>query len=440
MKTLSKLMILLMIIGFVQTGNTQAQSLKDLRNKAKNVKLKKKKVKTTETKTNTTTTTKTSEVKKEEVVVERSLLEKVTEEQAKIIAENKIRIKTDEVYDPADSDLAAHLTFSTDFSKASDNLSYTGKDCIYAHLKMDKKISDLIAKTYKNKNVSNYSIKYYVKVDDGSASQNHKSIQEEAFFNLIYDATEISFPVIADESFYDRIINKHKKDGEFVGMYDEADAYKDILSRSIFSNAISKFGRLSVGEHKVEIELEIGAMYGSKYVFNKNIKGVFMLTIDKESTQRYSQIYTNLNDAYNKYKVEEADARMYAKERHEKRRVAKMTPEEKELYEKEEYDKFIKDRNAVMDDYAANPSEASDNEYTIYVKNNNSGVSVRIIVKDSRGSEDIYTITHNQTQKLSLWKGQNYIILVYGQSAAKSTARKVATVSEKNDGQTINVK
>ena len=305
---------------------------------------------------------------------------------------------------------------------------------------MDKNISGLVAKTYKNKNVSNYSIKYYVKVDDGSASQNHKAIHEEAFFNLIYDATEISFPVIADEGFYDKIIDKHKKDGEFVGMYDEADAYKDILSRSIFSNAIKKFGRLSVGEHKVEIELEIGAMYGSKYIFNKNIKGVFMLTVDEESAQRYSLLYKNLNDAYNKYKIEEPDARRNAEERYEKRQVAKMTPKEKELYEKKRQEEYIKDRNAVMDDYAENPSEAGANEFTINVKNNNSGVSVRIIERSSRGSENIYTISPNQTKKLSLYKGQKYTILVFGQSAAKSTARKVTTVSQSNDGQTINVK
>ena len=57
MKTIRKLMILFLIIGFVQTGNIEAQSWKDLKNKAKKLKVNKKK--TTPTKTNTTTTTKT---------------------------------------------------------------------------------------------------------------------------------------------------------------------------------------------------------------------------------------------------------------------------------------------------------------------------------------------------------------------------------------------
>jgi len=51
MKTINKIMVLFLIIGFVQTGNIEAQSWKDLKNKAKKVKVKKKKTTTTTTTT-----------------------------------------------------------------------------------------------------------------------------------------------------------------------------------------------------------------------------------------------------------------------------------------------------------------------------------------------------------------------------------------------------
>jgi len=58
MKTINKIMILFLIIGFVQTGNIEAQSWKDLKNKAKKLKVKKKTTTTTTSNNNNSNSSK----------------------------------------------------------------------------------------------------------------------------------------------------------------------------------------------------------------------------------------------------------------------------------------------------------------------------------------------------------------------------------------------
>ncbi len=500
MKTISKLMILFLIIGFVQTGSVEAQSWKDIKNKTKNVKLKKKKKTPTKTSTtttnsnsntpnnsstinsnsntkNTTTTTNSNNntqnnsstsseikkedkkkevvVKKEEVVIEKvnpNLLPVVTAEQTKIIAENKIEI--DGAYkDKTDFGGLGHLIFTNDFNNKDANIiSFSNKDRIYAHFKIDKKIASSfpvikkkVAGVDMEYTVEELNITLYLTVDDQESKKSVINIKNKDYFELVYDTKEITFAIVDDGSFYSSIIEKYKKDAKFETKVDAAYAYNDVISRIFLTKAPNTFKNLAQGNHKVGIKLEIEAVY-SYYgeIVYKNINGVFMITIDEESKKCYTDNYNMLTALHKEYKQKASNTEYAARgdfaAEKEKRKLAKMTPEEKKAHDKKELDEYIKERNAVMDNYKENPSEAGDNEFTIYVKNNNSGVSVRIIEKSSRGNENIYTITPNQTQKLSLFKGQNYTILLYGQSAAKSTARKVASVSEKNDGQTINVK
>ena len=482
MKTINKLMILFLILGFVQTADVQAQSWKDLRNKAKNVKLKKKKTtteKTATTKTTTPTTpttpttnnnsnknnsstnsevkkeVKKEEVKKEVVVVKKvnpNLLPVVTSEQAKIIAENKIEV--DGAYkDKTDFGGLGHLIFTNDFNKKDANMiSFSNKDRIYAHFKIDKKIASSFPVIQKETagiktdyNIEKVNITLYLTIDDKEAEKSVIEIKNKDYFDLAYDTKELTLAIVDDGSFYSSIIEKYKKDEKFETKVDAAYAYNDVISRNFLIQAPNTFKNLAQGNHKVGIKLDIEAVY--QYygeVSYKNIKGVFMLVIDENSKKRYTDNYNTIKALHQEYKKKASDTDNAAKGDFatvkEKRRLAKMTPEEKAKYEKEQQDEYIKQRKAVMDNYEENPSEAGANKFTISVKNNNSGQSVRIIERSSRGNEKIHTISPNQTEKLSLYKSQTYTILVYGQSAAKSTARKVASVSKSNNGQTINVK
>ena len=428
MKTKFKLLVFLFISVFLfSTIQVEAQSLKQLREKAKkeaqkklNEKKKKKNTTTTRTSGNQNTNTNTStnnqnnsstttKVKVEEVI-EVSLLESIKAEQAKIVAENKIVTQNGSKGAFPDVNISAYLSFTNDFKNKDANiLHFKAGDHIYAKLNMEKVLTEILP----DENAS--GLQYYrLEVKINGRTRSELKLNKKKHFKFPYSKKDVLIAVVPEKEFYESIKTDYANDSK-----PKQEAYYDILARNFGSMNPKILQGLSIGEHKIEIEFEITAKLSSdKYFAIKNMKGVFMITIDEDYRKQLTEdatIISSLQPLYEK--------------------------ESNQLYAEEHHEELLEDRRKVMESYANDPNKGTDNNnFKINIKNTNSGQSIRVIERSSRGNENIHTIQPNATLTLSLFKGQTYTILSYGQSAAKSTARKVATVTKSNDGATINVK
>ena len=347
MKTIKKVAILILLFGFLHTGTISAQNWKELKEKAKKEAQKKLNEKTKPTTTTTTTTptetnsTNNNAVKEPEPEPEPevSLLEKITAEQAKIVAENKMQIDDYDAnnghFGPIKSEGdIAYLTFTNDYTKKDANiLSFGGKDFIYARLKLDKNISELLPKYEKFGGVEYHRVT--IKVNAGNkARENDNKIQKDEFFALAYNTDDILFAVVPEVGFFESITEKYKENGKFKSKNAAIDAYNDILARN-FSRQVSYVLKdLSIGEHRVEIEFNLYARsnYSDKYYEVKNIKGVFMVTVDEEAKERYANTFEKLTTLYYEYDDKKRSAMADLSFANEEERLAKMTPREREMH------------------------------------------------------------------------------------------------------------
>jgi hypothetical protein len=351
-----------------------------------------------------------------------SLLNEITKEQKEIIASNKtVTDNNSSDYTGKEVSIPAYLTFTNDFSKKDANmLSFTAKDAIYAKINMDKAITELMPGA-NDGNLQYYRVELLARVN-GSSDESNLKIREKAHFKLPYSNKDILLAVCPEKAFYESILDDYQKAGK-----SKADAYNDVLARNFSSRIASVFSYLQPGEYKVEIEFTVTAkLQSDKYFKIKNIRGVFMLTIDEKSSDIYSEKKNMLTALYSEYEE-------------------KGKNEENTAYLKEQENKLnnmsIEERNQYLDQQKSTTSGFSDNSYKINIKSNNSGQAVYIVVTDLRTlSEKIHSVQPNATIALELYKGQKYKISAYGQNSSKENAIKIADVDESQNGKTFQVK
>ncbi len=355
MKNKIRIFVLLFII-FTTVSSSQAQSLKALREKAKKEaaqRLKKNKGSNTEKSKESTAPTNngssTSTTTKTVVTEAKSLLEEVKETQADYAANGKFKIETDDkkglVYGVEKTveqnsfgyirqdGASAYLTFTNDYTKPDANMqSFTGKDFIYAKLNTEKILTDLLPPD------DIYGLEYYrveLKVKSGSTvGENELKLhsRQKYFFKIAYSKKDLLIPVVPEKGFFEAILNTYKEEGKFKNTETKLTAYKDVVARN-FSRQISEaLKKLPVGEHKVEISFQVTARTHSSFYKVHNIKGVFLVKIDKEAQKRYAEIYNLLTHLYDDYDRDFSRARQTASAEAEAEMLKTMTPREQERY------------------------------------------------------------------------------------------------------------
>jgi hypothetical protein len=355
-------------------------------------------------------------------VKEPSLLDIVKNEQKEIAANNKtVTENNSSEYSGKEVSEPAYLTFTNDFKNPNANvLSFTANDNIYAKLNINKSLYDLMPKE------DDYNLQYYrVEVYAKAGSQSDMSavkLKEKSHFKLAYSDKDILFAIAPDKAFFEYLVEQNIKAGK-----SKLAAYNDVISRNFSSRLAAMFSYLYAGEYKVEIEVRVMAkLQSDKYFKIAGIKGVFVLNIDDKDSQKFSELQQNMSNLYSEYeeKAKQEEDNAFISEQQKK--LDNMT---------------IEERNAYLDQMKPTGDGFSDNNYTVNVKNNNSGQSVRLLVTDLKTrSEQIHTIQPNSTFKLELIKGRSYDLASFGQNASKESAIRIVEVDQSYDGNTINIK
>lgn len=351
-----------------------------------------------------------------------TLLDEISKEQKEIVATNKtITENNASDYTGKEVSIPAYLTFTSDFTrKDASMLSFTGKDAIYARLHMDKALTEIMPGT-DDWNLQYYRVELFARVN-GNSDESNLKIREKAHFKLPYSNKELLLAVCPEKAFYESVLEEYQKAGK-----SQADAYNDILARNFSSRIASVFSYLQPGEYKVEIEFAVTAkLQSDKYFKVKNIRGVFMLTIDDQASAQYSERKQMLTALYSEYEEKGKNAENTAYLKEQETKLNNMS---------------IEERNQYLDQQKPTTSGFSDNSYKINIKSTNSGQTVYIVVTDLRTqSEKIHSVQPNATLALDLYKGQKYKIAAYSQNSSKESAVKIADVDESQNGKTFQVK
>lgn len=422
MKTRIVLLTILAFFLVFSVQNVEAQNWKKLTEKAAKkavTKLNKKDKKKEETKIDKTQTSKSTslnnntktKVVEEKKEVKLSLLDEIKAEAENLRTKNRIQSINDSKDNyPVVNDLA-YFTFTNDFkNKNADMYSFTSNDFIYAKLNLNKVLTELLPPENAS-GLQYYRVKLIVKAGSTTAKSNLK-LDKLEYFKLPYSQPDILFAIVPQKDFYESI------KGEYVHKSKPlADAYHDIISRNFSSGISDEFQYLRPGEYKVEVELQITAKLSSSSFYKiKNIKGVFMLTVDENARQHYSEQAKTINKFYNQYYDESAEADA-----------------------EKNQEKYQKMRKEIMDNYE--PGQSSSNSYSVTVKNTNRAQSVHIIQHSvSQGSENIFNLSPGQSMSINFYKSQKYEISMFRQNTAKSSAVKISSVNESMAGKTITVK
>lgn len=265
-----------------------------------------------------------------------SLEQQVAAEQAQLKAQNHMQI-----VDYSGSDMEnkegplAYLMFSKDYAGNEPAHVFTGKDFIYAHLKLPQPISQMLPKKAADEThakVQYYRIKLKTTVN-GRSQENAIKVQRGNDFATAYSSPHLQLAVVPEKGFFESLLEPYRKDGQFKSAVEEHKALGGLLARNFSRQMSYLYKNLSPGEHKVNMDLEITAkLQGSKFVQLKNIKGVYALKVDDEAKSRYDQTFNMLTQLYRDYEAQYSIAGSRLTEAKEEEMLAKMTPRERERF------------------------------------------------------------------------------------------------------------
>ncbi|MFK5892172.1 MAG: hypothetical protein QM504_03010 [Pseudomonadota bacterium] len=277
---------------------------------------------------------------KDKVVTNQVLLQKVTSDQQAYSSGGKI-----EIWDNSTGDIkrstgdSAYLSFSSDYAKADENkVSFSGKEYIYAHLHLPKKLKDMLpAESAKGLQYYRVTIIATVKSDSkynsDKTQKNGNKLQRVADFKLGYDTKTLSIAVVPERGFFESVLDKYRSADNFSDNKAKEKALRDLLSRN-FSRQISLlFKKLPVGSHQVEMEFRVIAkLRQEKFYELKNMKGTFLLNVDQEAKERYKNTFDMLTKLYRSYESEHNIAVGSLDLDAEKKKLAAMSPMKRECY------------------------------------------------------------------------------------------------------------
>jgi len=273
--------------------------------------------------------------KKEETKATLSIANAVKKEQADLASSNRMQIekKIESIFDISREDGdKAYLSFTNDYRKPNANMTeFTGKDFIYAKVNTNKSMHAYISEKATS-DIQYYRLRVHIRV--GSANRyNENKIQKNEWFELAYSDKDLMLAVVPEKGFFENMTEKYKVNGDFPDSETKNRAYADIISRN-FSRQLSEVLKdIEPGEHKVEVEFEAFAKEkGSEYTKLSNMKGVFMLKVDEEAKQRYSDTYDLLTELYREYEGKQSIASQTIFAESEEKMLANMSPRDRERY------------------------------------------------------------------------------------------------------------
>jgi len=333
---------LLLFVLFCLAGETIAQiNLGKAKDKIglgkKKEEPKKAEVKPAEKTNSSNNTSNTQNTTKNNVVSTPTVLEGVKAQRAKLEKENKARL---DWYEGGKSingqDIPNYLTFTNDFEKKTeDKLEFGGKDFVYAHLKLPKKITEYLPQADYS-GLQYYRVKIYAKLDDGADTETNLKLSKIAQFKMAYDKESLLFPIVPDKAFYESILDTYRKNEKFPNPAEEQKAYQTALAYNMPWEIIELLLKAENGQHRVDISIEVtGKLSGSDFAKIGGMRGVYAFTMDDETRERYQAAY-NLMSEYklsNEYWGYESIAGQTISEAKEAEMLKNMSPRDRERYQ-----------------------------------------------------------------------------------------------------------
>jgi len=168
---------------------------------------------------------------------------------------------------------------------------------------------------------------------DDKTQKNSNRLARKADFVLGYSTKNLSIAVVPEKGFFEGILNTYQSGDKFDDTATEEKALRDVLSRNFSRQMSLLFKKLPVGDHQVIMEFQVLAKLNQdKYVELKDMKGTFLLKVDKEAKERYENTFDMLTKLYKNYQSQHNIAVGGLNLDAEKKRLANMSPRERERY------------------------------------------------------------------------------------------------------------
>lgn len=250
----------------------------------------------------------------------------------------KMVVQSNEDPKPGIADVPAFLTFTNDFTKPdADVKSFTGKDFVYATMKLPKKMTEYLPPADEG-NLEYYRvvIKAWPEYDKYRDVESNLKLHKKTDFPLAYNTNVVQFGILPAADFYDSFADKYKKEEKFATPADAVKGYSDILAHPITFEIAEMLKNAPEGKQIVHVKVEITAkLRGSTFRKLDEIRGAFEVTLDAEAKERY----VGITDAMGEYKLsnyyhgELSIANQTISEAAEEEMLKSMSPRDRERYQ-----------------------------------------------------------------------------------------------------------
>jgi len=217
-------------------------------------------------------------------------------------AAGSMTIASNEETKPAETSVPAYLTFTNDFSKPeADMAQFTGKDFVYAVLKLPKKLADYLpASDADNLEYYRIVIKAWPDYDKYRNVESNLKLNKKSQFPLAFNTNTIPFGILPAQEFYDAFGDAYKKEDKFATPADAVKGYSRILANPITFEIAEMLKNAPEGPQIVHVKVEITAkLKGSSFRKLDEIRGAFGVNLDAEAKERY----TGIVEAMGEYKL-----------------------------------------------------------------------------------------------------------------------------------------
>ncbi len=249
----------------------------------------------------------------------------------------KMVIQSNEDPKPGIADVSAFLTFTNNFLKPdADVKSFTGKDFVYATLKLPKNLTEYLpGPDADNLEYYRVVVKAWPEYDKYRNVESNLKLNKKADFPLAYKTDLIQFGILPAAEYYDHFADKYKKDEKFATPADAVKGYSDILAHPITFEIAEMLKGAPDGKQIVHVKVEITAkLRGSTFRKLDEIRGAFEVTLDAEAKERYTAIMDAMGEykLSNYYAGELSIANQTISEAAEEEMLKNMSPRDQERY------------------------------------------------------------------------------------------------------------
>lgn len=249
-----------------------------------------------------------------------------------------INIVSNEDSKPDMTPIPGFLTFTNDFWETNaDQTLFSGKDFVYANLKLPKKLTEYLPPADDQKlEYYRIVIKAWPEYDKYRDVESNLKLHKKSDFPLAYHTDQVLFGILPAQEFYDHFADKYKKDEKFTSSKEAVNAYSDLLAHPIVFEIAEMLKDAPEGRQIIHVKIEITAkMSGSGFRRLEDIRGAFQIDLDNEAKERYAGIVANMGEykLSNYYHGELSIANQTISEADEAEMLKSMSPRDRERYQ-----------------------------------------------------------------------------------------------------------